>query len=386
MNILKLVVRNFGRHKLRNILTILGIAIAVLFFGLLRTTVDAWYAGVDASANNRLITRHAVSFIFPLPYAYKDQIARLPGVSGVTFANWFQGVYIDKDQFFARLAVESETFFQAFPEFVVDPKELEAFKGDRRGCVIGEKTASTYKLKIGDAMPVEGDIYPGKYDFIVRAIYKPRDERTDATQMLFHWQYLDERLREEFPTRAGKVGWYIVTIKDPSQAAQVTRAIDGLFQNSANETKSETEAAFQQSFVSMSGAIITAMNMVSFIIIGVILLVLANTMVMTARERIREYAVLKTLGFTKGHITALIAGESMFIALMGGALGVALTFPFVSAVAKGLPSGWFPIFEVKPMTIVMAGSCALIVGVVSALFPIWRSTSMKIVDGLRQLG
>ncbi|HET6273323.1 MAG TPA: FtsX-like permease family protein [Bacteroidota bacterium] len=386
MRILKLIFRNINRHKLRSTLTVLGIAMAVMFFGVLRTVVDAWHAGVDASANNRLITRHAVSFIFPLPYAYRDQIGRIPGVSKVTFANWFQGVYIDQNQFFARLAVDAETFFDGYPEFLVEPDQLATFKKERNACIIGEKTARDYNLKIGDVMPIEGDIYPGKYEFVVRGIYKPRDERIDATQMLFHWQYIDERLRQEQPDRAGDVGWYIITINEPGKAATISQTIDALFANSRAETKTETEAAFQQSFVSMSGAIITAMNFVSFVIIGVILLVLANTMVMTARERIREYAVLKTIGFTTWHIVGLIAGESLCISMLGGAIGIALSFPMVTAIGASIPSGWFPIFDLKPMTLVLSGLSALIVGVIAALFPVWRAASMKIVDGLRQIG
>ncbi|MCZ6776570.1 MAG: ABC transporter permease [Ignavibacteria bacterium] len=386
MRIRKLVFKNMMRHKLRSLLTVLGIAIAVMAFGLLRTVVNAWYAGVDASSVNRLITRHAVSFIFTLPLSYRDQIARVPGVANVTFANWFQGVYIDPDQFFARLAVDADTYLDAYPEFIVEPQHLETFKKERSACIIGEKIAQTYNLKLGDIMPVEGDIYPGSYEFVVRAIYKPREKRTDATQMLFHWKYLDERIRQSQPGREGKVGWYIVTISDPTKAAQVSEAIDDLFANSRAETKSETEAAFQQSFVSMSGAIITAMNFISFVIIGIILLVLGNTMVMTARERMREYAVLKTLGFTRGHIIGLIAGESLLISIIGGAVGLFFTFPTTEAFAAALPSGWFPVFEVAPTTIVLSASSAVLVGVLAALFPIWRATSMKIVDGLRQVG
>jgi putative ABC transport system permease protein len=193
-------------------------------------------------------------------------------------------------------------------------------------------------------------------------------------------------LRQDQPTRAGNVGWYIITIGDPSKAPLISQTIDEMFKNSRAETKSETEAAFQQSFVSMSGAILTAMNFIAFVIIGVILLVLGNTMVMTARERIREYAVLKTLGFTAGHIVGLIAGESLTISIAGGVLGLFLTFPMVQGIAANIPSGMFPVFETTPTTIVLAGSSALVVGVVAALFPIWRATSMKIVDGLRQIG
>ncbi|MBI3189789.1 MAG: FtsX-like permease family protein [Ignavibacteriales bacterium] len=386
MKIIKLIIRNVLRHNLRSMLTILGISIAVMFFGVLRPVVDAWHSGVDASANNRLITRHAVSFIFTLPYSYKEQIARVPGVSGVTFASWFQGVYIDQNQFFARMAVDAETFFDAYPEFLVDKTELENFKKERNACILGEKIAKQYNLKIGDVMPIEGDIYPGKYEFVIKGIYKPRNEKTDATQMLFHWTYLDERMKQDQPNRAGQIGWYVVTIDDPGKSAQASKAIDDMFRNSRAETKSETEAAFQQSFVSMSGAIINAMNFVSFVIVGVILLVLGNTMVMTARERTREYAVLKTLGFSKGRLIGLILGESMAISLLGGLVGVFLTFPIVQGIGANIPSGMFPIFDVKPMTLVFASLSAFIVGITAALFPIWRVNTMKIVDGLRHIG
>jgi putative ABC transport system permease protein len=384
--ILRLILRNAFRHKLRSLLTMLGIAIAIMAFGLLQTVVSAWYAGVEASSNTRLITRNAVSFIFPLPLAYRDQIGRISGVSSVTYANWFQGVYIDRDQFFARLAVDAETYLESFPEFLLTPEELETFKRERNSCIIGSKLAETYNLKLGDIMPVEGDIYPGSYEFVIRGIYTPRDERTDATQMLFHWQYLEERIRQMMPDMAGNVGWYIVNIANPAEAATISVAVDALFQNSRAETKTETEAAFQQSFVSMSDAILTAMNFVSFIIIGIILLVLGNTMVMTARERVREYAVLKTLGFTKGHILYLIGGESLLISIIGGSIGVALTFPMSAGFAAALPSGWFPIFNVSTMTLVLASLTPLLVGGLAAVFPTWRALTTGIVDGLRHIG
>ena len=170
MRILKLIIKNSLRHKLRTFLTILGISIAVFAFGLLRTVVTAWNAGVEASAANRLITRQAVSFIFPLPLAYRDQIKNIPGVEEVTYANWFQGVYIDKTQFFARLAVDAETIFDVYPEFVVSDEEYQTFLKERNSCIIGEGIAKQYNLKIGDLMTIEGDIYPGDWQFVVRGI------------------------------------------------------------------------------------------------------------------------------------------------------------------------------------------------------------------------
>ena len=287
MRIIKLIWKNMLRHKLRTSLTILGIAIAVMAFGLMRTVVSSWNSGVEASAANRMVTVHKVSFIFPLPLAYRDQIAKVPGVKNVSFANWFQGIYIDENQFFARLAVDPETVFDVFPEFVVSDEAKEALKKTRNGCIIGTKLVKDYKLNIGDVMNVEGDIYPGK------------------------WQMQ---------------------------------------------------------------------------VVGIILLVLANTMVMTARERMREYAVMKTLGFSASHLVRLIAGESLMISCIGGAIGLGITFPICSALQKGLPTGWFPVFTVETITIVLAVLSAILAGIVASAFPINRAVRMKIVDGLRQIG
>jgi putative ABC transport system permease protein len=386
MKVFKLIFKNALRHKLRTALTIVGIAIAVMAFGLLRTVVTAWSAGVQASAANRLITRQAVSFIFPLPYSYRDQIAKIPGVSGVTFANWFGGTYIDKNQFFARMAVDAETNFDLYPEFLISPDELAAFKRERNSCVLGSELAKRYNLKIGDEMQMDGDIYPGRWTFVIRGIYQPRDKSTDATQMFFHWQYLDERMKQDTPNRSGDVGWYVVRISDPSRSAVISDEIDALFKNSRAETKTETERAFQQGFVASAGAIITAMNFISFVIIGIILLVVGNTMIMSARERTREYAVFKTLGFSAGHLVGLILGESLLISALGGGLGLFVTYPFIAGFAAVVPKGFFPVFNVEPITVILAASSALLVGILAALFPIQRALGTKIVDGLRHIG
>lgn len=386
MKVFKLIFKNALRHKLRSTLTIFGIAIAVIAFGLLRTVVTAWYVGVEASSANRLITRQAISFIFPLPYAYRDKIAAVPGVEEVTFANWFSGVYIDKNQFFARLSVDANTIFDVYPELVLTPKEISDFKKEKNSCVIGQDIAKQYHLKIGDVMTLDGDIYPGQWEFVIRGIYKPKYKTTDATQMMFHWDYVDDRMRAEMPGREGDVGWYVIKISDPSKSGEISEKIDALFKNSPAETKTETERAFQQSFLASTSAIITSMNVISFVIIGIIMLVLANTMIMAARERTREYAVFKTLGFSAKHLVGLIMGESMFMALLGGGIGLLITFPMVAGFAAVIPKGWFPVFEVETITIVLAVSASIIIGIVSAIFPIQRALSTRIVDGFRFVG
>jgi putative ABC transport system permease protein len=362
------------------------VAVAVMAFALLQTVVTAWHAGVEASAANRLITRHAVSFVFPLPLSYRDRIAQIAGVNKVTYAVWFSGVYIDKNQFFARLAVDSDSFFDVYPEFVIDRDQFEAFKRERNACIIGVDIANRYHLKIGDIMPMEGDVYPGQWEFVVRGIYYPRDQTTDPSSMMFHYRYVDERVRQEFPDRAGQVGWYIVRIDDPANSAQISEDIDNLFLNSRAETKTETERAFQQSFLSAASAVITAMNIMSFVIIGIILLVLGNTMVMSARERTHEFAVLKALGFSGGQLFLLLGGESMILSIAGSALGLALTLPAVIGFQSALPKGWFPVFYIKPETIVIGCIAGLVLGFLASLIPLRRVLTTRIVEGLRYVG
>lgn len=386
MKVIKLIFKNSFRHKLRSSLTIMGIAVAVIAFGVLRTVVTAWYQAVDASSNDRLVTRQSVSFIFPLPLSYRNKIAQVPGVKQVTYANWFGGTYIDKKNFFARLAVDADTYFKVYPEYEMTKKEFDDFKKERDACIIGSETAKQYNLKVGDAITLDGDIYPGKWDFIIRGIYKPKYQSTDATQMFMHWSYINERMKEEMPLRANDVGWYVESINNPQNSGAISKAIDKLFENSPNSTKTETEVEFSQGFIASSSAIITSMNVMSFVIVGIILLVLANTMIMSSRERTTEYAVLKTLGFSTYHLTFLILGESMFIAFLGGILGLFFTFPIVTGFGNHLPKGFFPVFQVEPITIILCVVAIVVIGLVAAYFPIHRALRTKIVDGLRFVG
>lgn len=388
MFVFRLVLKNALRHKLRTILTIAGIAVAVMAFGVLRTIVTAWSAGVEASAANRMITRHAVSFIFPLPLAYRDQIARIPGVNEVSYANWFGGVYKDPadwKNFFPRMAIDPETFFDLYPEFIISAEQLAEFRKERNSCIVGAKLAREQGFAPGDMITVDGDIYPGKWEFVVRGIYRGKDQTVDETQMLFHWKYLDEQIGIVQPARQGQVGWYILKVQNPADMPKVARTVDGLYLNSRASTKTETEKEFQQSFVSMSSAIISSLEVISFVIIGIILLVLANTIVMAARERTREYAVLKTLGFSGLHILGLVGGESMLLACLGGAVGLGLTFPIARGFAGAFPT-FFPIFNVEPVTIILAVSVALLSGVIAAVFPAARTLRTSIAEGLRSIG
>lgn len=385
MKIIKLAIKNAFRHKLRTGLTVLGLAVAVMAFGLLRTVIDAWYAGAEASPPDRLVSRNAVNIIFPLPLAYRDQIAKVPGVEKVTYAHWFGAYYVDPKNFFANFAIDHNTYFDIYPEFIVDSAQMAAFKSEKTAVICGQILADRFGWKVGDRVRLIGTIYPGNWDLTLRGIYRGRDKGTDESAFLLRWDMLDENLRATVPGRAGNVGWYIMKISNPDDGVRISKTVDGLFKNSLAETLTETEEAFQLSFIAMSSAIITGLQLVSYLIIGIILLVLGNTMAMTARERISEYAVFKTLGFRPLHLIFLIAGESLFIAAVGGVLGMLLIYPMAGGFGEAMKY-FFPVFEVKPITVVLAGIFALVVGVLASVFPILRATRVSIVDGLRVVG
>jgi putative ABC transport system permease protein len=385
MYILKLLLRNAFRHKLRTFLTILSITIAILSFGLLRTFISAWYGAAEATSANRLITRNAVSLIFPLPLSYKDKIRQIDGVKRVSWGNFFAGIYKDEKNFFANYAIEAKNYMEIYPEFVLPPDQKEAFLRDRKACFAGRKVAETYHWKIGDIVTLKGTIFPGNWEFVLRGIYHGRDESTDERLFFFHWDYLNETLRKTAPRRADEVGWYAVEVSDLNRGAEVAQVIDRTFKNSLAETLTETEKAFFLSFISMADAIIVAIQLVSFVVIIIIIAVTANTMAMTARERIGEYAIFKTLGFRGWRIAGMIIGESLLITMIGCLVGIALTPPTAKAFGKYVGT-YFPTFRVKIETIYLDIGASILVGLFAAIIPTWRAVKIRIADGLRRIG
>jgi putative ABC transport system permease protein len=380
-----LIVRNACRHKLRTALTVTGIIVAITAFGLLRTIVDAWYAGANASSSARLVTRSSVSLVFPLPLTYADRIRRVSGVRSVSWAQWFGGVYVSERNFFPQFAVDAQSYLDMYPEFILTPAERKAFLTDRNGAIVGRKLADQYGWKVGDQIPLRGTIYPGTWTFNLRGIYDGAEKGTDQSTMFFHWTLLNETIKKLYPRRADTTGVFVVQLDDPAQAAEVSTAIDATFKNSLAETLTETEKAFQLSFVAMTEAILLAIQAVSFVVIVIIMAVMANTMAMTARERGAEYATLKALGFSNGFVAMLIFAESLGIALIGGIAAVVLTVPVANGFAEKMGT-LFPIFFVSENTMLMQVVAAIAVGVVAALFPAWRTARVRIVDGLRAIG
>ena len=385
MFFLKFVFRNAFRHKLRTTLTVIGVSIAIVAFGLLRTLVGLWYLGVQHSSASRLVTRNAISLTFSLPISYKDRIRQIRGVKSVSYGNWFGGIYIDEKHFFANYAVEPKSYLDLYPDILLPQDQRTAFLGDRKGCIVGKKLAAQYGWKIGDIITLRGTIFPGQWEFVLRGIYRGAEKSTEERALLFHWDYLSENQKKTSPSRADQVGFYMIGITSPDLAAEVAVAIDNTFRNSLAETMTETERAFNLGFISMTEAILLAIQIVSYVVIVIIMVVAANTMAMTARERISEYATLKTLGFGAKHIGWIVFGESVIIALSGGVLGVILTFPAAHWIEVEL-SQYFPAFSVSPVTVYLDLLAAFTIGIVAGIFPTWRGATIRIVEGLRRIG
>jgi putative ABC transport system permease protein len=382
----KLAWRNTLRHPLRASLTVGGMAVAILAFALLRTMVAAWYAGAEAASPTRLITRNAISLIYPLPLAYLPKIQSLPGVSGAVYGNWFGGNYKDEKNFFPVFSVDPvRQYFEIYPEYVMPEDQKLAFFKDRRGAAAGRALAERYGWRLGDSIILKGNIYPGEWQFILRAIYTWAQSTTDEGRFYFHWDYLNETLKKNADPRADQVSWFAVKVTRPEQAPQVAAAVDAMFKNSLAETLTETEKAFYLGFVSMTETILLAIQVVSWVVIGVILVVLANTMAMSARERLGEYAVLKTMGFKARHLAGLILGESLLLAAAGGLLGLALTFPAVYVFKLKLGQ-YFRVMPLTRATLVTGLAVALAVGLLSALLPAWHAARLRIAEALGKVG
>jgi putative ABC transport system permease protein len=386
MWIFKLIIKNAARHKLRTLLTITGLAVAIIAYGLIQTATTSWNKSIDFLSPDRLVIRHAVSFILDLPLAYKEKIKTVPGVENLAYFNWFGGIYKnDPKNFFPSMAGGPADFFDLYPEMIISEEQKEAFRNNRRGAVAGQKLIDLHGWHIGDEIRLTSQIYPGQWDFKLVGIYRASQPSVDEVSFFFRWDYLNEKVEEYWTGWCDRVGWYIVKIAEPDNAPVISAAIDALFDNSSAETLTETEKEFTQGFISGIGTIVLALKAMSYLIIGIILLVLANTMAMSARERISEYALLKTLGYKSIHLLALIMGESLMIAIVGGTIGILLAFPITGTMGEFLAM-FFTYFQLDPQTIILSVIFIVLVGILSAVFPVLKSVRTSIVDGLRNIG
>ena len=397
MGLLSLVFVNLGRNKLRTALTTLSVMIALFLFCSLRGVLDTLEASIRVGSENRLVTRNAVSIIFPLPLAYRERLAAIPGVKSVSYANWFGGRDPnDPGNFYAQFAVDGATYLPMYNHDVeivaadppqadvalapgLDPK-LAAFMTEQTACVVGERLFKRMNWKLGQTIPVAGTIFPGTWEFTIRAVYRAKDPAFGEESILFHWQYLNQRGMGG----NGPVGWYVFELSDPGRASAIAREVDALYENSSARTRTETERAFQAGFVSMYGNVPFLIGLIGLAVVIAILLVAANTMMMAARERVAEYGVLKTLGFEDGTVFRLVLAEAAAITLAGGLSG-ALLAKWALEGTDFNAGGFLPPMTVSWATVGIGAGIALLMGAASGLVPAWQASRRPIVDALRRV-
>ena len=382
MTLAGLALRNaFLRNKTRALLTVLGTMVTAMAFVFLRTVLAAWYSSSDASAADRVVTRNAVSITQPLPLSYGDRILRVPGVTKVTFSNWFGGVYKDPKNFFAKFAIDAPTALDVFTiRFVQGSKQ--DFLADRNSCIVGKQLAEKYGFKIGDTLPLQGDIYPGDWRFKVVGLVDAPDDDSVARTMYFHWQRLNEGLPEG---RKNIVGVFTITVADAKRSAEVVRQIDALFANSDNETHTETEKSFRLQFVQGSSAIIAALEVVSGVILVIMALILGNTLAMGLRERTPELGAMRAIGFLPKHVRAISVTEGALLGAVGGLLGVLVARPVLIGFGKALSSlGFLTGIGFKLGTALLTLLCAAVIGALASALPAWQAGRMQVVNALRR--
>jgi len=381
MRFLPLVWRNLLRRKVRTTFTLLSIFVAFLLYAFLMTIRTAFSMGVEVAGVDRLMMMHKVSLIQLLPISYMQQIRATPGVVTAGDATWFGGTYQDNANQFAVIAVDPD-YFKLYPEARVPDDQLKAWLADRQGVIVGRSTAEKYGWKIGDKVPIQATIWQPKqgqtWFFNVDGIYDGERD-FDKTNFFFHYEYLDENRRGAY----GMVGWYVVKIDDPSHAAEIAARLDGQFANSSAETKTSTEKAFLQGFVNQVGNIkAMIIAILAAVLFTLFLLVLANTMAQAVRERTSELAVLKTLGFSNRLVLTLVLAESIFLALIGGSLGLAVTF---LAVGQGsFNNAFLPVFIMRGRDVVIGLLLCCALGIVAGALPAMAAMRLRITDALRR--
>ncbi len=381
MKYLPLLWSSLWRKKVRTIFTLLSIFIAFLLFGMLMTIRGAFSFGVDIAGLDRLVLIHKVSLIMPLPVSYLERLRATEGVAMATHNTWFGGVYQDPSNFFAQIAVEPEPFMKLYPEYRVPPEQMAAWLADRQGVMVGVDLAKRFGWKVGDRVPILGTIWQPKegqvWEFNISGIYDA-EPGVDKTQFFFRYDYLNENRRGG----EGLVGWYIVKIADAGQAQAMGTTFDEMFANSSAETKTTTEKGFVEGFAKQVGDIGAIMVAILIAVLFTMLLVAANTMAQSVRERTNEMGVLKTLGFSNGSILALVLGESVLIAILGGAAGLGLAWLIVQ---QGDPTGgMLPIFVLPAADVVLGAGLIVLLGLVAGALPAATAMNLKITDALRR--
>ena len=389
MNLPLLAARNVLRNKGRTFWTVTGVVVALVLFILLRTVRTSYDEAIEYGAKDRLATRNKISFVVPLPKHYIDKIRQIDGVTKATWMNWF-GATDPKDEnnFFGNFALDQETFLDVYDDLVVPEDQKAAWKADRQGALIGRALAKRTGWKVGDTVILKGTIFPGDWSFNVRGIYSGSRKGTDETGFYFHWDYMNEAFPQGSAQR-DRIGWVLAKVKDADRGAEIGAAIDKAFEDSEMPTLTQSELALNRSFMGMFDAILTAINVVSIVILLIMTLILGNTIAMGVRERTNEYGVLRAIGFLPRHVALFILGEATTIGILGGLGGLAMGTLVVAGFGAFLEenmAGLFPSFKVATTTSIAAVLLAVLLGVIASAIPAWRAARLSVIDSLRRVG
>jgi len=382
MTLTRFVTKNAFRNKRRSTLTVLSIAFSLLLLTLMMTIWRGFYLDKgSAESAERLVVRHRVSLTFTLPGFYREKIRAIPGVVAVVPVSWFQGIYKDQKQenFFARFGTDPDEFFKVFRDMDIPDEQLKAWQRDRQGVIVDDTLAKKYGWKLGDRIFIRGDIYPVDLELIVRGIFH---SNPDNKSVYFNAKYVEEAV----PSFKGHAGTFSILADSPGDVSKIASAIDEMFRNSPQPTKTESEKAFGLEFVAMMGNVKTFILSICGAVVFATLLVSANTMAMSIRERTREVAVLKTLGFTRSGVLGLFVSEAVALSLGGGLVGVGLGWSLVFALTHS--PQFFSFFPLKVTMGIWAAAMltAGLVGLLSAAVPSYHASKVNIVDGLRHIG
>ncbi|MGA2543300.1 MAG: ABC transporter permease [Verrucomicrobiota bacterium] len=385
MKFLPLIWSNLKRRKLRALLTLLSILVAFMLFGLISAIKQALVGGVAMAGLDRLVVRHKVSLIISLPGSYQQSIDKIPGVAGSAHFTWFGGIYQDEARnFFPQMAVVPEEVLAMYPKVILAPEQKQAWLSSRSAAVVGRKTADRFHWKIGDTIPITTAIWTKAdgsqlWEFYVAGIFDGQDNATDTTPLWLRYDYFDEGRQYD----KGHVGWYVIRVKDPSQAVAVAKRIDDQFANSPAETKTEPEGAFVQSFAKQIGNIGLIAEGIMGAVFFTILLVAGNTMAQSVRERTGELGVLKAIGFTNGQVLCQVMAESCLLAVLGGVLGLGLSWLFI---LHGDPTnGLLPFFYFPVNDLLTGLGISLALGLATGIFPALQAMRLRVADALRRM-
>jgi len=383
---LRLVRKNLFKHPVRTLLTMGSLTVALFLLCVLRSIVVTLDAGVAAAKSDRIIVQSAVSLFVDLPVSYEGKIRSVPGVEETCRWNWFGGYYQDPSNFFAQFAVSQEKLLDLYPEIVLEAGNAEAFLRDRRSCLIGADLAREFGWNVGDAAPIVGVLYPRldgePWSFQVAGIYRSTSSNVDNRTLFFHYDYLEESIRQGAVSGPTGVGLYVVKVAADAEPLTVMSRIDDLFANGPQRVQSTTEAEFQAQFVSMVGNIPFFVSSIGGGVFLAILLAVLNTILMSAREQTHDVGILKALGFSHRSVFALLLLQSLLLTVLGGGLGVLLAIGTSDSMASMLGAS-FPNYQVQPETIGLAIALSVAMGLLAGIIPAAGESRRSCVESLR---